>query len=381
MNLQPHLHIVSFDVPYPPDYGGVAAVLHKIKSLHKEGVKIILHCFNYGRGEAPQLEAFCQEVIYYKRNTGLKGLRFLKPYIVSSRINKTLINNLNKDNAPIIFEGTHTTGIIPFLHNKQRKIVVRLHNIEASYYKTLSFYEPKFLNKLYYKVEAFLLKKYENKLFKSQNLCFYAINNDEAIYLKTIYPQIKVQFLPPFNGWELGVYKKDRGLYCLYHGNLSVAENIATVEYVLKNIVAKSKRNFVFAGKNPPAILVKKIHSYPNACIIESPDWYEMDELIQNAQICIIPSLGSHGVKLKLLHSLYLSKHCIVTQNVIAGTLLDGACVVTNTDAAMITEIDAHMEIPFLEQDWEHRREILARNYNNKVNAQKIILALHLHCQ
>ena len=32
------LHLVSFDVPYPPDYGGVIDVYNKIKTLYQVGV-------------------------------------------------------------------------------------------------------------------------------------------------------------------------------------------------------------------------------------------------------------------------------------------------------------------------------------------------------
>ncbi|HMX05330.1 MAG TPA: hypothetical protein PKE14_11715, partial [Chitinophagales bacterium] len=62
-----HLHIISFNVPYPPDYGGVIDVFNKIKALHAEGIKIHLHCFEYGRNEAPELNAFCEHVYYYPR--------------------------------------------------------------------------------------------------------------------------------------------------------------------------------------------------------------------------------------------------------------------------------------------------------------------------
>ena len=43
------LHLISFDVPFPANYGGVIDVFYKINSLHKIGVKVILHCFQYGR--------------------------------------------------------------------------------------------------------------------------------------------------------------------------------------------------------------------------------------------------------------------------------------------------------------------------------------------
>ncbi len=61
------LHIISFNVPYPPDYGGVMDVFYKIKALHDHGVVIKLHCFEYGRKEADVLKYVCNEVHYYKR--------------------------------------------------------------------------------------------------------------------------------------------------------------------------------------------------------------------------------------------------------------------------------------------------------------------------
>ena len=48
-----HLHIVCLDVPYPVDYGGVFDLFYKIKALSEAGVKIHLHCFEYGRGQQP----------------------------------------------------------------------------------------------------------------------------------------------------------------------------------------------------------------------------------------------------------------------------------------------------------------------------------------
>ena len=62
-----HLHIISFDVPYPTNYGGVIDVYYKMKALHQQGIKIHLHCFEYGRAEAKILEDICEKVYYYKR--------------------------------------------------------------------------------------------------------------------------------------------------------------------------------------------------------------------------------------------------------------------------------------------------------------------------
>ena len=71
--LDKHLHIVCLDIPYPADYGGVFDLFYKITALHKHGIKIHLHCFEYGRGKQDELNKYCEEVNYYKRKAGLKG--------------------------------------------------------------------------------------------------------------------------------------------------------------------------------------------------------------------------------------------------------------------------------------------------------------------
>ena len=52
----PELNIVSFDVPYPPNYGGAIDIYFKLETLNDLGVKIYLHCFQYGRSDSKRLE-------------------------------------------------------------------------------------------------------------------------------------------------------------------------------------------------------------------------------------------------------------------------------------------------------------------------------------
>jgi hypothetical protein len=379
MSSQQFIHIVSFDVPFPPNYGGVAAVLFKIKALHKEGYKVVLHTYEYGRGEAKELLAFCEAVHYYKRDTGFKSFSFSTPYIVASRRSKELVARLNADNNPIIFEGVHTTGILPLIKKENRRIAIRLHNIETGYYATLGKLEKSLLKKWYYKFESKLLSKYEHQLFKQKEYVFYPINAAECQQLQSKYPNTTFVFLPPFNDWENSTYMDKEGVYCLYHGNLSVAENIATVEALLEKIVRHSKFNFVIAGKNPSQELQNKVHSYNNVCIIANPDWYEMDELVQKAQICLLPAAGAHGIKLKLIHSLYLGRHCITTPNVVEGTYLDEVCHVAKNYEEANVLIDKLMKTNYTEDNWYKRRSVLQNHYSNANNVAKLVRDLQLH--
>lgn len=99
-----HLHIISFDIPYPPNYGGIIDVYYKLVALKRAGVKIHLHCYEYGRKPAQELEQWCENVYYYPRSTGIWNSLYKRPYIVQSRRSKELINRLIQDEYPILLK-------------------------------------------------------------------------------------------------------------------------------------------------------------------------------------------------------------------------------------------------------------------------------------
>ena len=78
--MEQYLHIVCLDVPYPPDYGGVFDLFYKLRYLKELDVKIILHCFEYGRGRQAALDQYCEKVYYYKRKRGISSFSFTIPY-------------------------------------------------------------------------------------------------------------------------------------------------------------------------------------------------------------------------------------------------------------------------------------------------------------
>ena len=78
------LHVVAFDIPYPPDYGGVIDVYYKLIALQKKGIKISLHCYEYGRQHREELTKICSEVFYYPRKNSKSLLRLLSLFCFST---------------------------------------------------------------------------------------------------------------------------------------------------------------------------------------------------------------------------------------------------------------------------------------------------------
>jgi len=145
-----HLHIITHDVPWPADFGGVIDQFYKIKTLYQYGVKIHLHCFVNKRPPQDELKKYCETVYYYKRHTGIGHFSFSIPYIVSSRKNDELLKNLSKDNYPVLMEAIHCSYYLYAGELTNRIALLRLHNAEFEYYHHLAMHEKNVFKKHYF---------------------------------------------------------------------------------------------------------------------------------------------------------------------------------------------------------------------------------------
>ena len=115
---------------------------------------------------------------------------------MKSRPNGELSDNLKKINAPILFEGLHTTSPLINETFNNRKILIRAHNIEHLYYEGLSKSETKIDKKIFFKIEAKKLKVYEKILHKVDNIL--TISPSEHSYFSNQYPS-KATYIPVFH--------------------------------------------------------------------------------------------------------------------------------------------------------------------------------------
>ena len=365
-----HLHIVTLDVPWPADFGGVMDLFYKIKSLHELGIKIHLHCFTNNRAQQPSLEKFCETVDYYPRHLSFSLANITLPYIVQSRISKKLIQELNKDNYPVLLEGIHCTYPLYKGLLKDKKVLVRLHNVEFNYYKKLCENEANLFKKLYFFIESKLLFLYEKKLAK--NTTYLTVSKADNLIYQQLFSTENLHFIPVFTSWTTIKSTHGFGNYCLYHGNLSVNENIKAVEWLLEEVFSKCNFPFVIAGKNPSSNLKKLAHRFSHTCIVENPSDYEMDDLIRKAHINILPSFNNTGVKLKLIHALFNGKHCLTNTAAVEGSGLSALCCSAVHADDYIEHIKRLLETPFTENDIQNRNAVLMNLYNNSRNAEAL---------
>lgn len=372
-----HLHIVSFAVPYPVVHGGLFDLYFKIRALAKAGVKIHLHCLDASAADEPLLDQYCMEVHYYRRRKGLRGLKFGMPYIVSSRCSNALAMRLLRDNHPVLLEGIHSTCLLTDDRFATRVLLLRLHNIESTYYRSLYHVAADGYKKWYYLQESRLLERYEARIAARPNKVLAVSAQDAAAWCQRFSVDNAV-FLPVFTPFEsdfaaASSSQEPASPYCLYHGNLSVPENEKAATWLIQHVFRDLDVPLVIAGRQPTAALQNLVRDAGQVTLVANPSSDQLDKWMRQARCHVLPSFNRTGVKLKLIHALYAGGHCIVNAAAAAGSDLEQLCVVSSSAEAFREAICKHMKAPLGDDDYTARRSVLKRLFDPAMNAERLI--------
>lgn len=370
------IHIISFDIPFPANYGGVIDVFHKIRCLKAEGINVILHCFEYGnRKPSIELEKLCKSVYYYKRNMSIINHFSILPFNVKSRINSELKKRLLLDNYPIIFEVLHSCYLLNDIDLKYRIKLYRHSNIEHEYFLELAKAESSIIKKIYLHLESFKLKRFESIIINANFIL--SVSKTDLLYFNKTYPQTPSIYLPSFHSHDSISIKKGKGDYILYHGNLSISENYVAAHWLIDNVFSKISYPVIIAGLNPPKHLIEKIKLHQNIQVQKNCDEQQMQILIENAQIHCLYTHQTTGLKLKLINVLYSGRHIIVNANMLEGTDLSNACEICDTSTSYITEIN-NLYQKEITSDFINNRELHLRSMSNSSKTKELLNLLKI---
>lgn len=368
--MEKHLHIIALNVPWPANYGGVIDIFYKLRALHAEGIKILLHCFVYDRPPSEELNKYCEQVFYYKRKTGLLSNLNLLPYNVYSRKDPALIGNLLKDTYPILFEGLHSCYYLSDPRLKNRFKVFRESNIEHDYYRELGKAESNPVKKCFYYLEAFRFRLYQKKLAAADLML--VVSMKDTAYLKREFPRNHIEFLPSFHNDDRITARTGKGDFILYHAKLSVKENEKAADYLIRHVFSRLEYPCVIAGMDPPPALIKAAAPYPNIRIEANPSQERMEYLIHEAQIHLLVTFQDTGLKLKLLNSLFAGRFTIANQMMVTGSGLGSLCHLADTEDEMVAACRELMSRSLTETDLAARTSLLFPTYSNREQAGKL---------
>ncbi len=367
---KPTLHIISFNIPFPANYGGVIDVFYKIKALQNQSINIILHCFEYGRDPAPELEKLCTQVYYYPRSTSITKQFSTLPFIVKTRNAKALLQNLQKDNHPILFEGLHTCYFLNHPDLAKRKKYLRMHNVEWQYYAHLSKMESNIFKKTYFKLESEKLRFFENKIKCVDGIL--AISKMDEEYFRKKYPSVSTHYIPAFHPNEKVDIKVGKGKYILFHGDLSVKDNEQAAIFLLKEIMQSIDYQVIIAGLNPSDKLIALVIQNENAHLYADLPNHQMEDFIKNAHVNILLSFQSAGMKLKLLNALFKGRFCVVNDFMVKNTGLEDLCFIGKTTEDFQQILREVFQKKFSPKDILERRKRLEVEFSNQKIAQQM---------
>ncbi|HSH51873.1 MAG TPA: hypothetical protein VK982_09155, partial [Bacteroidales bacterium] len=222
-------------------------------------------------------------------------------------------------------------------------------------------------------MESIKLKYYEKQQVV-KNVFLSAISPSDYQYFQSL--NSNTIYLPAFHSNKRVTAKPGKGKSILFHGNLSVNENINAAVYILKNICPKADYSFVFAGKNPPQRLINKIKKQKNTQLIINPSEEKMKELIHNAHIHLLITFQDTGIKLKLINALFNGRFCLTNHTMVKNTNLESLIHLAETPEEFINKINQLMAQSFNDNLLNKREQLLLKNVNNNLNVQKLITLL-----
>ncbi|MDR1623876.1 MAG: glycosyltransferase family 1 protein [Tannerellaceae bacterium] len=370
-----YINIIALNVPYPANYGGIIDIYYKVKALHALGIKIVLHCFEYERPPATQLDKLCEAVYYYRRRTGWLANLSVLPYNVYSRKHPGLLRSLLCNDYPILFEGLHSCYYMSDKRLSGRLKVYRESNIEHDYYRMLARSCTEGLKKAFFLVEAWRFRRYQ-RVIKKASLTL-AVSLADAHYLQRAFRGKRIEFMPSFHGNDEVTAAPGQSDFILYHGKLSVVENEQAALYLVQRVFCKLRCACVIAGMAPSARLRDAVAAYPHIRLEADPSPQRMAALVREAQVHMLVTFQETGLKLKLLNSLFAGRHIVVNNAMLTGSGLDPLCHIADTPEGMIAVSTRLLAKPFTSEEAARRTRYLIPSYSNKYQAERLIRILY----
>lgn len=360
------LHIISFDNPFPPVYGGVIDVFYKIKALHELGYSIYLHCFfDTNNTVFPELEAITTTVFFYKKNSNPFFFLSKIPFPVRSRFHRDLIDNIKKIEAPIFFEGIQTTMLLNKFNFLNRKKFLRLHNLEDNYLKGISNSEAFGIKKILYSIEALKYKKYQ-KIMSSFNTVF-TLSIFENEFVKSF--SKNAQYIPVFHGNKTVENLSQYGDYALYHGDLRLSDNKKAAVFLIKIFKEIKDYPLLIASNNGKQFIEKQIKNTPNISYVTIENDAHFKKILNEAHINVMLSFQKSGTKLKLINSLFNSRFCLINNNMVDDSRILSLCEVALNEQEFIEKINLLKATPYFK---ENRSEVLSEVLDDLKNAKEM---------
>ena len=124
---------------------------------------------------------------------------------------------------------------------------------------------------------------------------------------------------------------------------------------------------------NPSKELKRAINGKTSIKLISEVSQKELNELIMNAQINILPTFQETGIKLKLINALFLGRFCIVNTKMIRNTNLESLCLISDNPEQTKKLVLDYYKKEFNSEEFKSRAETLETLFDNTKNIDLLL--------
>lgn len=366
------IHIISFDNPYPPVYGGAIDVFYKLKALHGLGFRIYLHCYvDRLPEEFSELGQYVEKVYFYERKKKGRKLFAVSPFSVASRYNELLIENLRQIEAPLLFEGLQSTYLLHKHPFAARKKYLRLMNLESNYFAGLRKSENNPAKKIILGIESLKYALYQKIMGRFDAV--FTLSLYETAYVGKVFRN--AHYVPVFHGNNEVAKLSGFGKYAFYHGDLRMSDNRRAAQFLIKVFKQIPDYPLVIASNRGKRMVKREIGNSANISHTTILSQQHLDQMMNEAHISVMLSFQQSGTKLKSVNSLYKSRHCIINRNMVDDGNIRALCTMAETETEFIAAIRQLKAEPYT--DFENRQKVLGTLLDDVENARKIAAVIH----
>ncbi len=260
---------------------------------------------------------------------------------------KRIENNIDWNLYDIVhIEFSRYEFIVKQVHKNAKKVIVRVHNIEADYGYNIFRITRKLRDYLRY----YSFKTNEKMVMKDADGFVFLTKQDIEKAMKKYGIKKSKIFLNPECMEERFVVSKkfarsDEKIHILMTGSLNYEPNekgiIWFLEYVRKELLRRQnvgKYYLTIAGAGATNKIVELIHSIKNVNFVDTPE--NMHPYFENADIYVASVFSGAGMKVKVAESLSYGVPVIGTDCALVGYDMDMGCImVVNSQEEFISAI------------------------------------------
>ena len=327
--------IISFDVPYPDNYGGVKDVWQTIKTLKGLGCEIDLVSFYRDENRVMEFEQ-SSEYAFINRHFAFKQKKpssfFSKlPMSMSTRNISECESNAagfpdDREYDVCIIEDVKCLEAFKMLsyYVKCKRTYLRLQNIESNYYWELFKIENNLFKAAFFFLESLRYRLFERSLWNNDLIDGFLFASEREMKDKIFALAKNKRLLRPALPVKGVSDHENRKNQILYVGNLDLPDNrmsVLRILEVLKPILSTKDADLVIAGKMSceDKRWLQSI-SRPSVIIRVNPSDEELRALYGTAKLFFNYSMNASGVKMKLMEALSYGIPVLSNKNGVDGS-------------------------------------------------------------